>query len=158
MPRPDIATDADKLELMTFICEKIATSSQSLKTILKDESYPSHATIYRWLAEPTELAQRLRDQYARAKEDQMDYLAEEMLEIADDSSKDTMQGEYGPMENKEWVNRSKLRVDTRKWLASKLKAKKYGDKLDLSGEIKNTDGFTSEQFSAILNEIRGQNI
>lgn len=153
-------SESDKLEVMVLICEQIATSNKSLKKILSDENLPSYSEFYRWLNEPTEIAERLRNQYARAKSDQMDYLAEEILEIADDSSQD-LQGvdEHGNrIENKEFVNRSRLRVDTRKWLASKLKAKTYGDKLEHSGEVKNVDGFSPEQFTQIINEIRSQNI
>ena len=58
-------------------------------------------------------------QYTRAKDEQADALAEEMLDIADDEKED--------------VNRSRLRVDTRKWIASRLKPKKYGEKLELAG-------------------------
>ena len=42
------------------------------------------------------------------------------------------------VENKEWTNRSKLRVDARKWVASKLKPKKYGDKLDVDANVEGT--------------------
>ena len=60
-----------------------------------------------------------------------------MLTIADHSDKDTViiydkQGNPVPVEDKEWTNRSRLRVDTRKWIASKLKPKKYGDKIDVT--------------------------
>jgi hypothetical protein len=93
--------------------------------------------------------------YARAKEQQADLLAEEIIEIADDSSKD-LQGydDYNnPIENKEFVNRSKLRVDARKWVASKLKPKKYGDKLELDGGIHTTSGFNNDQLQAIADRI-----
>jgi hypothetical protein len=71
-------------------------------------------------------------QYTRAKEEQADLMCEEMLEIADDGTNDTMITDFGLKENKEWTNRSRLRVETRKWLASKLKPKKYGEKLDVT--------------------------
>lgn len=77
-----------------------------------------------------------RARYARAKEDQADYMADEMIEIADDGSNDLMtivkgENEY-EIENKEVTNRSKLRVDTRKWIAARLKPGKYGDKIDVT--------------------------
>ena len=90
-------------------------------------------TVLAWLArEPT-----FQERYARAKEMQADLLAEEILDIADDGSNDFMtiiknDVEY-TVENKEWLNRSRLRVDSRKWIASKLKPKKYGDKMALTG-------------------------
>jgi hypothetical protein len=67
-------------------------------------------------------------------------MAEEMLEIADDAKNDWMErqddegGNIGWRLNGDHVQRSRLRIDTRKWLASKLKPKKYGDKLELGGD------------------------
>ena len=42
--------------------------------------------------------------------------------------------------NNEAVQRSRLRVDARKWLMSKLMPKKYGEKLELGGDLKVTLG------------------
>lgn len=121
------------------ICEQIATTSQSLRTICLNDDFPSVATILNWLKEDTE---GFLAQYTRAKEMQADYLAEEMLDIADDGSNDFMTIVKGDkeytVENKEFTNRSRLRVDTRKWIASKLKPKKYGDKVQ--NEITGKDG------------------
>jgi hypothetical protein len=96
---------------------------------------PGKATVFRWLG----VHEAFRDQYARAREAQADTLADEMLDIADDGDNDWMErkGEDGQSlgwrENGEAIGRSKLRLDTRKWIASKLKPKKYGDKLALGG-------------------------
>jgi len=68
-----------------------------------------------------------------------------MIEIADDTTNDTVSisknGEIYENENREWINRSKARIDTRKWIASKLKPKKYGHKIDVTtdGEKLNTN-------------------
>lgn len=117
------------------ICEKIATSTLSLKSICKAEGMPDVITVLRWL----KTFEEFRISYTRAKEEQADMLAEEILDIADDGSNDFMTITKGDqmyeMENKEWTSRSKLRVEARKWLASKLKAKKYGDKLEHSGSV-----------------------
>jgi hypothetical protein len=76
------------------------------------------------------------NRYARSKNIQLDNIADEIIDIADDGSNDFMTVVKGDQEyevqNKEWVNRSRLRVDSRKWLLSKLNPKKYGDKLDLT--------------------------
>lgn len=77
-----------------------------------------------------------RDQYASAREAQADALVEECLEIADDGSNDWMTREGKDKEpawalNGEHVNRSRLRVDTRKWWAARLAPKKYGDKQEV---------------------------
>lgn len=120
------------------ICEAISTTNKSLKTICQPENMPAVRTVLYWL----HTNEPFLHQYTRAKEEQADFLAEEIIEIADDSSNDTIQGEYGPMENREWVNRSRLRVDARKWVASKLKPKKYGDKMDVTSGDKPIAGLT----------------
>ena len=90
---------------------------------------PCVATIFNWMR----VHQEFLEQYARAKEAQADALAEELLDIADDGSNDWMEvhdrDNTGWKANGEAIQRSRLRVDTRKWIASKLKPKKYGDKL-----------------------------
>lgn len=72
------------------------------------------------------------EQYARAKEAQIEALADEMLEIADNPTGDVYADDEGGMRlAPDVVQRSRLRVDTRKWLLSKLAPKKYGDKVDI---------------------------
>ena len=74
------------------------------------------------------------EQYARAREAQADKLAEEALTIADDGRSDTyVDGDGNVKTDTEVIQRSKLRVDTRKWLASKMAPKKYGDKVAIGG-------------------------
>ena len=73
-------------------------------------------------------------QYAHAREAQADKLAEEILLIADDGSNDTYtDGDGNCRTDAEAIQRSKLRVDARKWLASKMAPKKYGDKVAIGG-------------------------
>lgn len=131
MARPTKYTE----ELATAICTEIATTTDSLRTICKRLDI-SVATVLNWLKDesnPSFLAQ-----YARAKEEQAELLVEQILEIADYTEKDTVYTEFGEKADKEWINRSRLRVDARKWLASKLLPKKYGDRTDinLSGNVK----------------------
>lgn len=95
---------------------------------------PSKASVFRWLA--SENLKSFRDQYARAREAQADAMADEILQIADDGQNDTYVDEEGrPRTDTDVIARSRLRVDARRWLASKLKPKVYGDKIDtmLSG-------------------------
>ena len=124
-------------EVADLICTEIACSSKSLKTICSQEGMPCVKTIMNWLRTNEEFLQ----QYTRAKQEQADFMVEEMIEIADDGSNDLMTiikgNEQYETENKEVTNRSKLRVETRKWIASKLKPKKYGDKLELNANVKN---------------------
>ena len=96
---------------------------------------PDKSTILRWLDAHAEF----RDQYARAREAQADHFAEEILEISDDGTNDWMRRQQGEdtveVANHEHISRSKLRVDARKWLMSKMAPKKYGDKLELAGRL-----------------------
>lgn len=117
------------LEVVSTICSRIA-DGQSLKSICLNDDMPDKATFYRWLA----LKPELSDMYARAKEDCADTLADEIIEIADDGSNDWMErndpNNAGWQANGEHIQRSRLRVDSRKWIASKLKPKKYGEKIE----------------------------
>lgn len=115
------------------ICEGIA-DGLSLRTICLRDNMPSRATVFKWLND----VEGFSDQYARAREEQAETLADEIVSIADDKSFDTNVNEQGyESANTEWISRSKLRVDARKWVASKLKPKKYGDKIqqELSGDL-----------------------
>jgi len=69
-----------------------------------------------------------RDQYTCAREDLADKLADEILQIADDSRNDTYLDAMGNVKvNHGAIARSRLQIDARKWLVSKLAPKKYGD-------------------------------
>ena len=118
-------------KIADMICERLS-DGESLRTICLGDDMPNRSTVFRWLAD--ESRKEFRDQYARAREAQADFLADEILEIADDTARDTIVTEKnGEQPNSEWITRSRLRVDARKWLASKLAPKKYGDKVELSG-------------------------
>jgi hypothetical protein len=105
------------------ICERLA-NAESLRKICLDDSMPSQATVFRWLAD--ERFSAFKEQYTRAREAQADALFDEILDIADDGSNDFM-GEDEKY-NGDAVQRSRLRVDARKWMAGKLRPKVYGDK------------------------------
>lgn len=111
-------------ELADKVCEAIATSQKSLRTICQEDGMPSVATVLKWLREDKE---GFTTQYARAKEEQADLMAEDMLDISDHTDED-----HTPFTGGNVVQRDRLRIETRKWLASKLKPKKYGDKLDVT--------------------------
>lgn len=93
---------------------------------------PSRGTFYVWLKDD----EALQDKYARACEVRSEKMFEEMLDIADDGTNDYMTVVKGDIaynvEDKEVVNRSRLRIDTRKWILSKMQPKKYGDRLDVT--------------------------
>lgn len=110
-------------DIFDQMLDRIA-NGESVRQICASEGMPSLDTFYRWLREDAEKAER----YARAKEQQADYYAEEIIEICDDASNDWMERDGKQMLDAEHVARSRLRIDTRKWLMGKLKPKKYGDK------------------------------
>ena len=85
-------------------------------------------TIMRWLR----LHPEFKDQYARAKDEQMDAYAEEIVDIADDATNDFMEieqknGGTTVIFDKENIQRSKLRIEARQWMMGKLRPKKYGN-------------------------------
>lgn len=118
-------------ELFETICNQIANSDKGLVSICKEHDLNANS-FYEWIAKDKELG----DKYACARELQAEYLADQIIEIADNTAKDTIhvENEAGgyDMPNHEWINRSKLRVDARKWKASKLAPKKFGDKIDVT--------------------------
>jgi hypothetical protein len=95
-------------ELADLICEAIG-SGCALKAVCEPDEMPNRATIYRWLTAHKEFS----DMYARAREEQADSLADEIIAIAD--------GEEAP-------DSRRVRVDARKWVAAKLRPGTYGDK------------------------------
>lgn len=119
-------------ELADAICERLM-DGESLRAICADENMPGKTTVFRWLASN----ETFRDQYAKAREAQAEAMADEMLDIADNGSNDWMKKNFGEetrwVENAEAIRRSALRIDTRKWIASRLLPKKYGDKTQLTG-------------------------
>lgn len=122
--RPSKYTDKIADEIITRV-----TNGEPTRAICKSLQI-DHSTLFAWLDSKPDFSQH----YARAKEIAMEALADEILEIADDSSKDfiTVPGdEDGEMilkVNQENIQRSRLKVDTRKWLMAKLAPKKYSDK------------------------------
>lgn len=119
--RPEKYTD----ELALKILEEISTTHKSLKKICKDNGL-AVSTLLIWLRDNKEFSTL----YARAKESQADLLADEILAIADKERElieEVTTGEGAYQTKKDNIARSRLQVDARKWLASKLKPKKYGD-------------------------------
>ncbi len=117
------------VELVELICNRIA-DGESLRDIGLDDAMPSRETMRRWLISHEEF----RAQYALAREEQAEFYADEIIKIADDGSNDTYTDDDGNVcTNHDVIARSRLRVDARKWHASKLAPKKYGDKLAVGG-------------------------
>jgi hypothetical protein len=94
-------------EVADSLCEHIALG-MSLRSFCALDGSPRVPTVYRWLQSNPEF----RERYARAREDQAETHADEIVSIADLA---------------EDVNKARLQIDARKWVAAKLKPKKYGE-------------------------------
>jgi hypothetical protein len=115
------------------ICDRLS-AGESLVAICADKDQPSTVTVFKWLAKHEMFLRK----YARAREAQADVLFDEILGIADETSLDTIKGKNGEaIPDNEWISRSRLRIDARKWMAGKLRPKVYGDKIELehSGDV-----------------------
>lgn len=140
-------------EIVRKICERIS-EGESLRSICRDPEMPGKSTVFEWLEANPSFA----DQYARAKEESAETYAEEIIEIADEYELREVKDENGEVHvvyDNTAVARNRLRVDARKWVASKLKPKKYGDRLGLdhSGNI---ESLTDERLNARLAELLGK--
>jgi hypothetical protein len=93
---------------------------------------PPESTVRTWALDDRE---GFSAQYARARDMQLETWADEVMEISDDARNDWMErqakGDEAPsvQVNGEHIQRSKLRVDSRKWMLSKLKPEKYGERI-----------------------------
>ena len=120
------------------ICDGIA-NGLSLRELCRNGVAPDKQTVMRWLDQNLDF----RDRYARARLAQADHFAEEIIQIADDGSNDWQErhsasGEIKIIADKENVNRSRLRVESRQWLMERMAPKKYGTKV--FQEITGADG------------------
>ena len=104
------ASPAELLGVQETICKRLALG-ESLRQICRDEDFPHISSVQRWLGQD----ENFREQYARAREEQAEYLAEECLEIADSADPET-------------ANAARLQVDTRKWFIGKTCKGKWGDR------------------------------
>lgn len=107
-------------DLAAEFCARIARG-ESVRKVCEADDMPSRTTVFNWLHEHSEFV----DQYTRAKEDSAEAMAEEIMEIVDDAKED-----------KNALMKAKLRADTRMWLMTKMKPKKYGPKVDVTSDGK----------------------
>lgn len=104
-------------DTVSALCERIA-AGESVKSICRDKAMPSEYTVYKWLNDFPEFAK----QYAHARERQADFYADDIIRIADEC---------------EDPQKARVQIDARKWKASKMAPKKYGDRqeVELSGSV-----------------------
>jgi hypothetical protein len=134
-------------ELGTDLCLRIA-KGQSLRSICEDDGMPAMSTVCAWLVDPqNEALKAFAQQYGRARDVQADLLVDEILEISDDGRRDYKPGPDGAMVvDHDHIARSRLRVDSRKWFASKVAPKRYGDRI--KSEVSGVDG------GPVVHEVR----
>lgn len=106
--RPSTYTE----EMGDVICRRLV-EGESIKQMCAGDDMPNASTVYTWIDRHPSFAEK----YARARSAQTEAMLEDMLEIADNAKIDPQD--------------KRIRIDTRKWAMSKLRPKKYGDKLDL---------------------------
>jgi len=110
------------LAIADEICERLA-AGESLNAICSNTiRLPSESAVRQWVINDTD---GFAAKYTRAREKQADFYAESILQIADQATNETFQSD-------------RLRIDARKWFASKVAPKKYGDRI--AQEISGTDG------------------
>lgn len=121
------------LEIATRLCEEIA-KGLSLKRILEDDlvgEFPARGTIFEWIYRHQEFAEL----YARARVAGCTAHGEDILDIADDGTNDFVERENEKtgrtflVPDQDHIQRSRLRVDTRKWFLAKLMPKLYGERI-----------------------------
>ena len=107
--RPSLYSD----ELVDRICNWIS-EGKSLRSFCRIEGNPGFQTVLDWLNDDDKLY--FRSKYARAREIQAEVMADELLEIADDTKPDQLK-----------LAHDKMKIETRQWIAAKLLPKKYGN-------------------------------
>jgi len=117
----------------------------SLRQVCDAADMPCKATVFNWLLEAERGdadvgLKNFLDQYARACEIKLTMLEDELIPIADNTEGDVIEvtskkGEMSQRVNLENVQRDRLRVDTRKWILERLRAKKYGEKKEIKSTV-----------------------
>ena len=146
MGRPSIYN----AELAASILIRIS-NGESLRSITMEPEMPNPDTVYVWLLKKPDFA----DNYTRAREEQADTLADEILAIADEAPSEVVDEKGVSRTDSGWVSWQRNRVDARKWVASKLKPKKYGEALKVGGDKDNPLAVTvgTEVFDSVLENM-----
>ena len=129
------------------ICEDIA-NGMSLAAVCRQDGMPAPKNVRVWLKNNPDFLSN----YALARAEQADHFADEIIAIADDSSKDIIQTENGPKVNHDHINRDRLRIDTRKWKASKMRPEKYGAKLQVDHKV-NYEAMSNQELLKRLEQL-----
>jgi len=123
--RPSTYSD----EIASEILHRLS-NGEALRQITKDSHMPVMSTVYQWLMRKPEFS----NLYVRAREEQADTLADEIVHLSDESPVQVVDDKGVARIDSAWVTWQKNRVDARKWVASKLKPKKYGERTTVAGD------------------------
>ena len=128
---PDVEADLKRETLQGL------AAGNTIRQLHRQNPKISRWSIYQWRQVDPEFA----NAYARAREDGLEVMAEQLVEIADDASGDPA--------------RDRLRLDTRKWLLARLAAQRYGDRVAVTGHddappVRITDTERASRIAAIL--------
>lgn len=148
-------TPERKEDAFSRICAELCVG-KSLVSICSADDMPSTVTVYAWLDEDADLANR----YTRARETQAHYLASEIIDIADaelDGSGFSNLKEDDDISNhaaalRLTLEQRKQKIDARKWAAAKLNPKVYGERLNLDADVnvKLDDGQIQSRLAQLL--------
>lgn len=136
--RPTLKTP----ELLIELCRRIA-EGRSVASVAKDEDMPSHPTIWRWLFED----ESFRDAYARA----ITARAMSHADRIDDLAEATVRGEIPP-------DVARVAIDAKKWTASRLLPKVYGDKQQVEATVTHTHTLHLEALKELSSRARGHDL
>ena len=132
-------SDQDKQNILSIVCDQMA-SGKSVRAIFRDEelkeTLPSRSKFREWIDKNEDF----RAQYMRACEEREEYIFDDILSIADETTNDhsiveISEGVEVSRVNNEAIQRSRLRIDARKWHLSKVNPKKYGDKIEIDQKV-----------------------
>jgi transposase-like protein len=130
-------------------CAAVAEGDKSIRAICKQKGMPSKTTVFRWLAERPEFAKM----YEIAKDEAIDTHVDEAVEIADSCRNDA-----------DSIRKARLRIHARIETAQLLRPKKYGARVQLTGEgggpivHKNVTQMTDDELLAIANRPKDGNV
>lgn len=154
MGRPSIYSE----DLVTELCIKLSLG-QSLRSICREEGMPAQSQVYLWLQRYPDF----QEQYTRAREEQAESHADEIVDIADETP------DLNPIVDKNgaliemqlhsaYIAWQKNRIEARKWNAAKQRPKKYGDKVQVGGDAENPLTVTADVnlFDALLSNIQAK--
>jgi len=126
-----------RIEYSDKLADEIAirlSAGQSLNAICKLDHMPHISTVFDWLQEPAKRS--FSDKYARARDNAAHTLFDQMIDIADDASRDLLKD---GTPNSAAIARAKLRIETRQRVAGKLAPKVYGERIEQLNQTVNID-------------------